>query len=206
MMTNIQHFLPRDPRVDIPIPARRLRDFLGRVIMAGTANHEPLLLSALSCRKRIKRVPCQGVIEVNRQDLPDKAILWHCSECEDGGAITDWESTPYNLAQWVSAPASDDDPVLEITVSLQEHKAIVSGGIYDPDCDRMIYGARVTSKGVQIRGRESNFDGFIGYLAADANSESKPKRRRFLESVLESARRAICTRVRRHDNHPNDPK
>ena len=201
MMTNMKHLMPADPVADMPAQAQQLKKFLGAVVMAATSSLDPVLLSALPCRKRINRAPYSGLLQIKRRDVPHKSILWHCTACEDGGSITNWTGTHFDLTPRI-APArpTAEDPELEIMVSLQEHTALRSGRIYDPDCERMIYGARVTPKGVQIRGLESDFDHWVGHLAADANHERQAKRRKMVDAVFQKASDALDDSMLRHED------
>lgn len=62
-------------------------------------------------------------------------------------------------------------------------RALLSGGLYDFDCEKIIYTARPSKNGVLLRGRYSSMDNFEGYLAADANHEEKRARQKLVDAV-----------------------
>ena len=190
--TNIKHLISNDMDAELPSTAQKLKDFLGTIIMVATTDTRATFIAPVKCRKRVNRAICLGLIGIKRQDIPQKMLLWHCSACEDGGIITNWEKTHYDMTKWAASNSpSEQDPELSILVSLEEIEALRAGKIYDADCDRMIYGAQFTPQSILIKGRESDFDNFIGFVAADANHERKAKRSKLLDAVFAKASDAL---------------
>ena len=96
-ITDMRHFLDvLEPDVDIPGPARRLAEYLGRIVEAATAK-PPMFLrhSDIRCRRRPGRKPCVGHIRlVYNED--EGEIVWECTACDDRGIISDFEGTPWD--------------------------------------------------------------------------------------------------------------
>jgi hypothetical protein len=80
---------------------------------------------------------------------------------------------------------------VEVRISREEMSALLSGGLYDPESDRIIYAARPSGKGVRLRGGFADMENFEGYVAADANHEEKRKRQHVMDEVHEKIERAL---------------
>jgi hypothetical protein len=78
--------------------ARRAR-FLGEIVAAGSMlDVGDFQLSSLACRRRPARRPCGGQIRLGREPVTD-AIRWQCTSCGDGGLITNWRRTRWDLSE-----------------------------------------------------------------------------------------------------------
>jgi hypothetical protein len=193
-ITDITHFLPDDPDAEMPNAALALRDHLGHLIKAATVTWEVEFLSAIPCRKRLNGKPCPGSMQVMKQEVPESYIYWHCSVCDDGGRIANWQGCPYDQRQFNRDPATDGEkpgPLVEATISRDEMAALLSGGLYDPDSDRIIYSARPSKKGILLHGLYGDMDNFEGYLASDANHEKNKRRQRLIDAIHERVRKAL---------------
>lgn len=81
---------------------RRFR-FLAELVTAGSMLPAGgSQLSELHCRRRPDRRPCGGQIHLGR-DVESDAILWRCVACGDGGRITNWQETRWDLSAAVSS-------------------------------------------------------------------------------------------------------
>ncbi len=198
-ITDITLFFPDDPTAEMPKAALALREYLGHVIKAATVTAEVEFLSAIPCRKRVNRQPCSGFLKVMKQDVPESYIFWHCSICDDGGRIANWRGCPYDQSQFNAHPSGEEtNPLVKVMISRDEMAALLAGGLYDPDCDRIIYSARPSRKGILLRGSCGDMDTFEGYVAADANHEAKRKRQRLMDAVHAKVERAL---QRVYDDH-----
>ena len=76
---------------EMPNPARKLAEFLGRIAKSVTSRQKDALATGVKCRKRFGRRLCPGEIIglMNEQ----KATSWSCPVCEDNGIISGWEGT-----------------------------------------------------------------------------------------------------------------
>jgi hypothetical protein len=201
-ITDITHFFPDDPDAEMPDEALALREYLGHVIKAATVTAEVEFPSAIPCRKRVNRRLCAGFVKIRRQDLPEPYIFWHCSVCDDGGRIANWRDCPYDQSQFAPDASSEGDepnPLVEVTISREEMSALLSGGLYDPESDRIIYSARPVKTGIRLHGRYGDMETFEGYVAADANHEESPKRQRVMDDVHEKIERALQKVYDQHD-------
>ena len=97
MITSIRHFMDGDKVADdMPEEAQELLKFLTAIIETATeAYGEPISVSTAGCRIDICGQRCYGNIEV-WMDADSHQIGWECIECQDEGAITDWEGTPWD--------------------------------------------------------------------------------------------------------------
>jgi hypothetical protein len=97
-ITDLTHFL-EDGRLvqELPGPALRLAEYLGRIVAAvtGTEPDDPL---DIRCRRRPGRRPCPGEIE-GYIDPESNAIHWKCLVCGDHGLISNWENTIWDLRE-----------------------------------------------------------------------------------------------------------
>lgn len=83
-----------DPRTST---ARQPRSLLASVVGAATlASGGDDVRSALACRRRPGRRPCDGRLVLRRQDVPAR-IAWQCPVCRDRGTLVGWERTPWDL-------------------------------------------------------------------------------------------------------------
>lgn len=158
-ITNIRHLIPEDPSIELPDEAFKFRKFLGDIIKSATAGTDVEFVSGLPCRKRVNRKPCPGSISINRQDLPERFIFWHCDSCEDGGRISDFADTWYDLSKWKQqVPPEPGEEVVHVTITHDEYKALISPeiNIYDPDSEKIMYSAKHTKQGVVLKGFEGD--------------------------------------------------
>lgn len=200
-ITDITHFFPDDPDAEMPNAALALREHLGHVIKAATVTGEVEFLSAIPCRKRLNRKPCPGFVKVMKREVPESYVFWHCSMCDDGGRIANYRNCPCDQSQFNAHPPREDEPNprVEVTISRDEMAALLSGGLYDSDSDRLIYSARPSGKGILLRGSYGDMDNFEGHVAADANHEAKRKRQRLMDAVHEKVERALQRVYDAHD-------
>lgn len=97
-ITDLTHFL-EDGRLpqELPGPALRLAEYLGRIVAAVTGA-EPDDSLGVRCRRRPRRRPCPG--EIEGYIVPESnAIYWGCLVCGDNGLISNWENTMWDLRE-----------------------------------------------------------------------------------------------------------
>jgi hypothetical protein len=97
-ITDLTHFL-EDGRLppELPGPALRLAEYLGRIVAAvtGVPPDDPL---GVRCRRRPGRRPCSG--EIEGYIVPESnEIYWGCLVCGDNGLISNWENTIWDLRE-----------------------------------------------------------------------------------------------------------
>lgn len=109
-VTDIRHYPPPGAPVDIPAAARRLRDYLGRIIEAASpAPSESVVLTSIVCRHSSKQRPCLGRLRALR-DGETGEIHWRCMSCGEGGMISNWRGTVWDRS---GEPVSEPDGRLE---------------------------------------------------------------------------------------------
>ncbi len=81
---------------------RRAR-FLTELVVAGSMlSPGSAQLSEIHCRRRPDRRRCSGRIHLSRESESDE-IHWRCVVCGDGGVITNWQETRWDLSAAVSS-------------------------------------------------------------------------------------------------------
>ncbi|MEK6707075.1 MAG: hypothetical protein AABZ06_14960 [Bdellovibrionota bacterium] len=84
----------------------------------------------------------------------------------------------------------EPNPLVEVDISREEMKALLRGGIYDPDSERIIYSARPAGQGIMLRGLYGDMDNFVGFIASDSNHEEDRKRQKLIDSVYDKVESA----------------
>jgi len=189
-VSDLRHFL--DITEEAPGPARKMAEQLGLVVRAATAGEAGVSwVSAVSCRRRPGNLPCRGHIEVFRADLP-AAIEWQCSDCGDAGVISGWEDSPFDLRAPRSRLYKDERPETLLT---DEVAAVLRNlRLLDSDCERLVFRMRSSTEGIVLAASADELDELLGFVAAEANHETKRNRKRRLDesfAVLSDALGAI---------------
>ena len=180
LVSDLRHFL--DLPDHTPTPALRLADQLRDIVRAATAREQGAgWVSALLCRRRPGNRRCQGRIRVQRTD-GRAPIGWECTGCGDEGAVSGWQDTPYDLrdGRGVSAGTAQD-----ISVSDDVFASLRETLLLDTDCERVVYAARTDRAYILLSATNEQLDELLGYLAAEANHETKRRRRQRLDAAYE---------------------
>lgn len=103
LITDLTHFLAADGSIGPKDgPARRLADYLTKIVVAATISIEIQSGTAVvHCRKRPNRRPCAGEIETDI-DPETQQIIWWCPVCGEEGSINHWKGSLWdctNIAQ-----------------------------------------------------------------------------------------------------------
>lgn len=92
-ITDLTHFLDEKGAIaPMPAPARRLAEFLGRVVAATST---PAAIDAGSGECRCNK--CKKGI-VFAEIAPDDAIEWLCENCGHDGRISNWRRSFWDLS------------------------------------------------------------------------------------------------------------
>ena len=91
-ITDLTHFLDEKGAIaHLPTPARRLAEFLGRVVAAASAPAAIDAAGECCCNKCRKGI-------VIAQIAPDDAIEWFCERCGQEGRISNWRRSFWDLS------------------------------------------------------------------------------------------------------------
>ncbi len=95
-ITNMQHYLDEDGSIgSMNRPTKRLSVYFGSIVTFATSfEEEQFLYSNISCRRRPKRIPCNGKLQAVL-NLDTDSIEWRCPVCGDNGIISGWRETPW---------------------------------------------------------------------------------------------------------------
>jgi hypothetical protein len=93
-ITDLTHFLDDNGAIaPMPAPARRLAEFLGRVVAAASAPAAIDEAGSAECRcNKCKK----GIIIA--EIAPDDAIEWFCESCGHDGRISNWRRSFWDLS------------------------------------------------------------------------------------------------------------
>ena len=100
-------------------------------------------------------------------------IRWWCTVWDDGGVISNWADTLYDLRRRRLSVAGDVD---EVIVSDETAAVLRELVLLDPDCERLVFGMRARPDGAALLSSADDLEELIGFVAAAANHE--PNRRR----------------------------
>ena len=160
--------------------ARRIAEYFGSIAMAATSWYADIPMpSAIRCRRRPKRRPCPGHINLVRNGKSG-VIEWNCSSCDDYGVIDGWQSTMWDL----SRPEDEDDPEVDLLLSDTEHRALCGINELDKDSLRVVMSALTARNGeVAMAASLEEMEHLAGYIAAAANAERKRARQQLLDAA-----------------------
>lgn len=180
LVSDLRHFL--DLPDHTPAPALRLAEQLRDIVRAATARAEGAgWVSALRCRRRPGNRSCQGRLCLRRTD-EQALISWQCTACHDEGRISGWQDTPYDLR---GGPVESNDTAQDIVVSDNVIASLRETLLLDADCERVAYGARTLDGQTVLTATQEKLDELLGYLAAEANHEANPRRRKRVAAAYE---------------------
>lgn len=205
MVTDLRHLEPEDPTAELPPRVRRLRTFLGEIARAASVRTSGSWdATALRCRRRPGRKPCDGRIEAFRRDIPPE-VEWRCPICEDAGLISGWRETYWDLSGAPSESPGDPEGVqmIDICMSQEEYELMKDRvELFEPDSERIVAGARPSGAGrVVMPGRLDDWEFLLGEIASEANHTDDRRLERRLDALVvlldEAIRRLISANKRR---------
>ena len=182
LSADLRHFL--DLPDDAPGPARRLAAQLGDLVRAATAAEPgPPWISAVPCRRRPGHRACPGRMMVARPN-PAAPITFECTDCGDGGVISGWQQSPYDVTDH-NQPPSAAAQRREISIPQGTADILRDLTFLDRSCERVVYGARSGGADVVLAVAEDELEELIGSVAAQANREPDLRRRRRLDNAFD---------------------
>lgn len=184
-IVDMRHYIP-DDATELTPEAMRMRDYLGRIVQAATAQHRRKFISGLPCRRRPANRPCLGTIAVHTTDLPRPVIFWECVRCGDNGQISCFLDCPYDLGAFTRPCENDEKQRLDVALTAQEYASWISGDMisYDIESMRIIYSATASKGRVAISIPDTERETLYDSTAADANHESNRKRQRTVYAIF----------------------
>jgi len=198
MVTDLRHFEPEDPAVELRPQALRIRDYLGEIARAASVRESgSWSATARQCRRRPGRKPCKGHIEIFRHDIPPE-VEWRCPVCGDAGVISGWRQTYWDLSGGPPEPTADPEGARRIDVRLsQEDYELLRDRVqtFEPESERIVAGARPDGTDrVLMSGRLHDWDFLMGEVAFEANHTDDRRFQRRLDELvvrLDLAMRAV---------------
>jgi hypothetical protein len=188
LVSDLRHFLDLPP--DTPGPARRLAEHLSNIVRAATAGDTGTAWeTALPCRRRPANRRCPGRMIVLRTEAGGP-IRWQCSACDDEGAVSNWEDSPFDLRRRRPALAG---AVSEIIISDQVAAALRELRLLDTDCERLVFRIRAHHDGAILAATGDDLDELIGFVAAEANHEPNRRRQQRLDAAFSALSTAAQT-------------
>ncbi|WP_293771841.1 hypothetical protein [Sporichthya sp.] len=188
MVTDLHHLLDLPP--DTPGPTRRLAEQIGSVVRAATAGDTGTAWeSALPCRRRPANRACLGRMIVLRPE-PNAPIQWQCSGCDDAGVISNWADSIFDLRRRSLTVA---DTAHDLVIPNEVAAALRDLQLLDPDGERLVFRIRAHDDGAVLSGSDDDLEDLIGSVAAEANHEANPRRRRQLNAAFDALSGATAT-------------
>ena len=80
--------------------------------------------------------------------------------------------------------ASRGDRSVRVVIPSDVAVALRSLLLLDTECERLVFRATPSEKGVVLAGDEDDFDELTGYVAAEANHEDDRRRRKLLDAAF----------------------
>lgn len=179
-VSDLRHYL--DLPVDATGPARKMTKRLGDIVRAGTAGVVgSTWISALECHRRPGRRCCPGRLAVLRDNV-EGPIRWRCTGCGDGGVVSGWQDSPFDLRprRPHPLPATNAAVVVPRTVAATLRELT----LLDPDCERLVFGAKTSGEHAVLTCGDGDLEELIGYVAAEANHEENPRRQRRIDDAF----------------------
>jgi hypothetical protein len=94
-ITDLTHFLDEKGAIAaMPAPARRLAEFLGRVVATASAPVAIDEIGSAECRCN----KCKKGIVIAEIAADDDAIEWFCENCGHDGRISNWRRSFWDLS------------------------------------------------------------------------------------------------------------
>ncbi len=176
-ISDMQHFVGiDDPELDVPARARKMGEYLGRIVSAATScNVEQPLESVISCRRRPRNRSCPGHIRLVRRQ--DGNIIWQCSSCGDNGMIYNWQGTVWDL----SGPEQVFDYAASLPAEVLGAAADISG--LPRTALRVIMRTSTEKVGLLLTGTRAEMDSLKSAVARAAG-RSRGNRKKLLHQLL----------------------
>ena len=181
LVADLTHFL--DLPEAAPGPARRLAEQLSDIVRAATAGDASTAwISALPCRRRPAHRPCPGRIGVLRPE-PAAPIRWQCGVCDDGGVISNWAASRYDLRRRRLILA---DVPNELVVPDGTAATLRDLRLLDTDSERVVFRMRAHRDGAVLLATDDELGELIGFVAAEANHEPHRRWRQRLDAAVDA--------------------
>lgn len=178
-VSDLRHFLGVED--DSPAPARRMAAQLGAIVKAATASDAgQSWVGGIACTRRPGRKPCPGRIGLHRSEVPP-SIRWECMACGDEGIIRGWEDSYADLRSTPEAPGAESSRVI---VSYEAADLLRSVLFVDSEVERLVYRGRASVDGIELTGDIDVFKELLDAVAAEANHEPNPRRRKHLDALF----------------------
>ena len=182
MVTDITHLLDEE---GFPVdgPAGRLARYLGTIISSASVAPVGMWIdAAIRCRRRPNRQPCRGHIRLRRTGL-SSPVDWGCTWCDEGGVISNWQRSIWDLSVAGVESGAINGPPLEVVLAIEELNAVRQNLIFDLEIERVLASARKTAQGCLMRATEEDLDNLLEYIASEANHEGNRRRVRLLNQA-----------------------
>lgn len=172
----------------IPPDAARVASRVGEIVRFATRHRSGATIAIpIACRKRPDRRACGGFLAVYRQDTP-AVVRWQCPRCADGGVITGWQGTEFDLR----ALAAGRVPVEHVEFSSSFHSVLGSLGRCSAECAAAVYGSSLVDDRIMMpvpQGRRSELAGRALHAAVAEGSGTKAAR--LIDLAAELGERAV---------------
>ena len=180
-VTDLNHFVEADPQESKRAQCG-IRGYVAEIVKASTALSARLeTQTALPCRK--PRRECLGHIRVRLQDIPPE-VHWRCSHCQEGGVISNWPQSPWDLSAEPPGRAALADSACRVVIDDAQYRELRNLDFMDLESERVVYAAEAVNEGILLRGHSEVFETLLGDVAAHASNESERFRKQRLDRIF----------------------
>lgn len=121
---------------------------------------------------------------------PGAPVQWRCGICDDGGVISNWEDSAFDLRHRRLAGAG---ALNEIVISEEVAAALRDLRLLDTDCERLVFRIRTRNDRAILAATDDDLDELIGFVAAEANNEPSRRRQQRLDAAFDVLKAAART-------------
>lgn len=125
---------------------------------------------------------------LSRTDIPP-SIGWRCTSCGDDGVISGWKRSPFDLRRRSTEPIPGY--TLQAVIPSDVAATLRSLMLLDTTAERIVFRSRTSSEGIVLAAAEDDLDELIDSVAAEANHELDPRRRKRLDHAFEVLRQVL---------------
>ena len=166
-------------------------DYLGDIVCAATFAPPGVEVdTAVRCRRRPERKLCHGLIRLRLSEEPAE-LSWWCPVCGDHGVIRNWTGTPGALSHITGTIFVDGSEYCEIELTKKEYELLSEISVLEPGAEKIVQDAVITDKGMLLLGPLESMDILLGYIAFEANYESKVRRQQALNRLFDKIGRSL---------------
>lgn len=174
---------PTEPDEVQLAPAQRFARYIHAIAAAGSlAPVGTNVQTAIRCRRRPSHRRCPGYLTVRRSDVPAE-IDYQCLVCgRERGTVHGWKDSIADLS--VEQASVSNAKRYEFFLRREEYETFRSLLPFDPESERVIYGAHLSEDGIRLTATIQELAGLQGLIQLAGQFETQQSKRRKLVRLL----------------------